>query len=270
MRRFAVLGDPVAHSLSPAMHATAFAALDLEATYEARRIPADRPAELTSVMRRLAAAGGGGNVTLPHKGTAAGALDEASERVRRTGACNCFWGRPGGVLAGDNTDVVGIVGALDALVGRAPGDVVVLGAGGAAAAALDAAIEVGATGVRVANRTGRRARELAERFADRACPVRTMAWPPSGSCDVVVNATSLGLDVADPLPSSFDRLDAGAALDLVYTRTGGTAWTAAACEHGVPCLDGREVLVRQAAACYPHWFGVPGPSADLRRGLGGA
>ena len=95
-RLFAVLGDPVAHSLSPGIQNPAIEAAGVDAVYVALRCGAG---EVSGLMRGLAVAGGGGNVTLPHKEVAAAAVDEPSELVARTGACNTFWledGRPPG------------------------------------------------------------------------------------------------------------------------------------------------------------------------------
>jgi len=98
-RVFAILGDPVAHSLSPAMQNAAFRVLGLPAVYVALRcVPADVP----GLMRALSRAGGGGNVTVPHKEVAAQAVDRRREIVDRIGACNTFWGEEGACV-GDNT-----------------------------------------------------------------------------------------------------------------------------------------------------------------------
>lgn len=278
-RRFGLIGDPVDHSLSPRMHTAGFAAIGVDAEYVLVRIPADAPDAVERQMRRLADLGGG-NVTLPHKRTAARALERSSEAVRATGACNCFWLDDEGRLAGDNTDVPAIRRVLEELAGgRTPADVLVLGAGGAGAAAALAAARLGARLVRIANRTPARADRLAARLAELGFPARAEAWPAAGTCDLVVNATSLGLRPSDPPPASFDRLIARAALDLVYgapadrdaagESRSGTSWTRAAAARGIPATDGLEVLLRQGGACYPRWFGVEAPIDALWRGLAG-
>lgn len=276
--RLGVIGDPVEHSLSPRMHAAGFKALGLEAEYITMRVPAAEGASVETAMRELAATGGG-NVTLPHKGRAALALDEMTDAVRETGACNCFWETSAGQLAGDNTDVTGIAEVLKGLLGgRETGQVLILGAGGAAAAAAVAADRLGASAVRIANRTPVRAARLAARLQRNGRAARPEPWPAAGTCDVVINATSLGLAAGDPLPASFDRVTARLALDLVYAResvegtdddapAGGTSWTRAATARGIPASDGLEVLVRQGAACYPRWFGLEAPIEVLRQAL---
>lgn len=273
-RRFVLVGDPVGHSRSPAMHAEAFAALGLDAEYGVARLETDDEEDVATALRRLAESGGG-NVTVPHKARAARVLDLPTRAVRETGACNCFWMSAAGALAGDNTDIAGIVRALDELLaGRRPGDVLILGAGGAAAAAGVAAGQLEARRIHVANRTPARATRLVARLRQLGLDAHAAAWPAAGTCDVVVNATSLGLRAGDPPPASYDRLTARVALDLVYPPAGAdpgatTSWIRAARSRGIEGADGIEVLVHQAAACYPHWFGLEAPVDALRRGVRG-
>ena len=129
----ALLGDPVDHSLSPVIQNAAFREAGVDGVYVALRCEAP---DLVGFMHGLGRAGGGGNITLPYKQKAASFLDERSEAVRRTGACNTFWGRDGKVC-GDNTDVEGFRRALKHFLGRSSEGfrVLLLGAGGAARAA---------------------------------------------------------------------------------------------------------------------------------------
>lgn len=268
MRTFGLIGDPVSHSLSPAMHRAGFAAIGVDADYDPVRVPADEPGAVESEMRRLAAAGGG-NVTLPHKRVAASVVDEPSGTVVALGACNCFWEMDAGVVAGDNTDVAGICRALEAhLASRPPGRALVLGAGGAAGAAGLALAQLGASSVGISNRTGGRARDLVARLRAIDVPAEGLEDRPAGVWDVIINATSLGLRDGDPLPVGFDRVSAGLILDLVYGRER-TAWVLAADAAGIEWIDGREVLLQQGAACYPHWFGVGAPLDAMRSALFG-
>ena len=256
------------------MHAEAFAELGLEAEYAPARLPTRDPGAVAAALRRHAATGGG-NVTLPHKTRAALALDEPTPAVRATGACNCFWQTDDGRLAGDNTDVEGVEAVLRELLGgRRLEEVLVLGAGGAGAAVAVAVGRLGPGLIRVTNRTSARARRLVERLRALGLDARCEPWPPAGPFDVIVNATTLGLDPVDPPPVSFDRVTARVALDLVYPAVGAetgstTDWVRAARARGIEATDGLEVLVRQAAACYPRWFGVDAPLAALRRGARG-
>ena len=255
------------HSISPAIHAAAFEALGVDARYEVRRTAA---ADLESAMRELARGGprrpGGGNVTVPHKEAAAASLDEPADAVRRSGACNCFWGLPGGELAGDNTDVAAFVDAVEALPGiRLSGArLLLLGAGGGARAVLLASLERGVETIDILNRNPKRAAAAAAHVVGDRLPVRVLEQAPtSGGYDLVVNATTLGLGPADPLPIDLDPLDVGAAFDLVYGERG-TRWTNHAEARGVAAADGLDMLIRQAGYSIRRWLDLEPPLGVMR------
>lgn len=251
-RVFALLGDPVAHSLSPAMHNAAFRALGLDAVYVALPCAA---ADLGTLMRALAAAGGGGNVTIPHKQAAAAvACGPGSERYS---AANTFWAQKGRLVVGD-TDTAGITAAWRAL-GEPPGPWLLIGTGGSAIAAARAGRQAGAA-ITVRSRSeDRRARfEAMLRDLGQTGPAGA---PPA----LVVNCTPLGLDPADPLPLAVEGFPAGAAaLDLVY-RPGSTAWVRALVARGVRAADGREVLLAQGAEAFARWFPDFDPPTEVMR-----
>ena len=268
-RLLALLGDPVAHSLSPTFQNAALRALGLDAVYVALRCAAD---ELPGLLRGIALAGGGGNVTVPHKALAARAVDLGTDAVARTGACNTFW-LEDDTVHGDNTDVEGVREAVRALLGRAPqgARVLLLGAGGAASAAVCALADDGAERIVIANRTPERAHGLAERF--RAPGMRIEVVDAVDALagerfDLAVNATSLGLRPADRLPLDPDAPGpaAGAALDLVYAPRE-TRWVSELRARGVPAADGREMLVRQGAAAFRRWWGMDPPLEVMREAL---
>lgn len=264
--RFALLGDPVEHSLSPRMHAAGFAALGLDAEYVLQRVPGTDSRDVAAAMRALE--GGGGNVTVPHKTAAAAALDEASPMVEATGACNCFWFTGAGRLAGENTDVEGIETVLRERLDGPPASVLILGAGGAAAAAGLATGRLGAGKIIVSNRTAGRAASLAERLRGGGFAAEAGEWPATAEADVVINATSLGLRDDDPLPAEFGEQPPLLVLDLVYGEAG-TPWTRHAEANEIEAVDGLEVLLWQGAACYPLWFGLEAPVRAMRGALFG-
>ncbi len=241
-RVFAILGDPVAHSLSPAMQNAAFRVLGLRAVYVPLRCAPD---DLPMLIRALSRAGGGGNVTVPHKELAARSVDQCRPMVERLGACNCFWGEDGGCV-GDNTDVPGILAALDDLEAP-PGGWLVIGTGGAARAAVGAAREREAA-VAIVSRSADRRR----RFLDWAASQGVAAAEPD-ACTTVINTTPLGLSAHDPLPLATAPARAAVALDLVYGRNE-TAWTRAMRSAGLRAADGRTMLVAQGAAALERWF----------------
>ncbi|WP_420447944.1 shikimate dehydrogenase family protein [Candidatus Palauibacter sp.] len=264
-RRFALLGDPVRHSISPAMHRAAFEIEGLDAEYVARRAAS---AEVGSIMRSADLTGG--NVTLPHKLRAAEALTRPSAAVRATGACNCWWRQADGELAGDNTDVGGLQIALSRLGFQAQrARVLLLGAGGAARAAVHALLEGGASSVEILNRTPARARAMRDAAvacaADAAGALRVIEAPePGATYDLVLNSTSLGLSPEDPLPLDLgarpDRAKFRAAFDMVYA-PGETAWVHHGRALGISARGGLDMLVGQAALSLERWF--PGRAAPF-------
>jgi shikimate dehydrogenase len=259
-RVFAILGDPVGHSLSPRLHNAAFAHCGLDATFVALRTDADG---LPQLMHALARAGGGGSVTVPHKRAAAGAVAAPAAVVRRTGACNTFWSERG-QLCGDNTDVQGFrEAATQHGVVLHQASVLLLGAGGAAAAVL-AVLQDAAARVTIASRTPARAGALCERMGVSA---RIGSIDSGTGFDVIINATPLGLAPGDPFPFPLERVHPGTRLlDLVYA-PGGTAWVQAARPLGIAAFDGTEMLLRQAAAAFRHWTGREAPLDVMRAAL---
>jgi shikimate dehydrogenase len=263
-RLLAVIGDPVTHSLSPAMYNAAIRALGLDAVYVALPTPA---AALPSVLAALAGSGGAGNVTVPHKEAAERGVARKTELCARVGACNTFWTEQG-ELVGDNTDVAGVITCLKQLGVDGSRRWLLVGTGGAARAVAVAAAELGAE-VHVLSRDGARA----QRFADWARSRGARAQPARGALEpeIAINATPLGLHAADPLP-----LDAGrttrlaAALDLVYA-PGETRWVRALRAAGVRAQDGRELLVQQGAAAFARFFPQhPAPVEVMRAAVSAA
>jgi shikimate dehydrogenase len=251
-RLLAVIGDPVAHSLSPLMHNAAYRALGLDAVYVALRAPA---AAVPSVLQALAAAGAAGNVTIPHKEAVERSVTRKTDVCQRAGACNTFWSE-GGVLVGDNTDVPGVRAALGEL--GVDGDRwLVLGTGGAARAVAVAAADAGAA-LWVRSRHPDRAQQFA------AWASASVAHGPV-AVDVVINATPLGLAAGDPLPlDPKDLPGVRAALDLVYA-AGETRWVRALRARGVTARDGREMLVQQGAAAFARFFPETAAPVDVMR-----
>lgn len=240
-RVFALLGNPVGHSLSPVMHNAVFQALGLDAVYVALPCEAD---EVGALMRMLARSGGGGNITIPYKRQAAAWVRPSSGTVLVT--CNTFWGEAGEVV-GDDTDGVGIRAGFEQL-GRPAGTWLILGTGGSAVAT---GLAAGALGAPVAIRS--RSAERRDALADQ---LRTLGVAAGSEQEIglVVNCTPLGLGPRDPAPMPVDQIPAGAAvLDLVYGWAE-TDWVRRAKAAGRRAIDGREVLVAQGGAAFERWF----------------
>ena len=230
----------------------AFRGLGLDWRYVALPVPPDRFAE---TVRALAGSGyRAANVTIPHKRAAHDIADELSDAARAIGAVNTlsFDERRG--VVGHNTDAGGL---LDALGDPPPATALVLGAGGAARAAVWALAGAG-TRVTVWNRTPRRARELADELG-----VEHSERP--GPAELLVNATSVGLRRDDSL-EGLPLVDARVVVDLVYgnSRTPIARWGE---ERGARVVDGLEVLVRQGALSLTLWTGEEAPVDIMRRAV---
>jgi len=272
MPRLGVLGWPVAHSRSPAMHNAALAALGLDG-WRYQRLPVP-PALFAETVAALGGAGfAGANVTIPHKHAALAAADSASDAARAIGAANTLTFAADGTIAAENTDAPGLLAALGRLGEDMPAhpSALVLGAGGSARAAVWALIHAGAREVSVWNRTAERAERLAHELGARAVPGPQAA-------DVLVNCTAVGLDASAELQRSasqevtlnqvgltFDQVgEYSYVVDLVY-REGTTPLVAAARAHGIPTLDGLEILLAQGALSFELWTGRPAPLEVMRR-----
>jgi shikimate dehydrogenase len=258
MKRLAVLGHPVAHSRSPAMQGAALAELGLgsEWRYEAIDLAPD---EFEPRVRAMAGEGFvGANVTVPHKGAALALADTLSETAREIGAANTLSFEAGEIRA-DNTDAQGL---LDALAAPPEGmRTLVLGAGGAARAAVWALVREGAE-VDVWNRTGLRAEHLCAELGGN--PVST---PRQSVYGLIVNTSTAGMGGEDPfaeLPLDAAGFASGqTVVDLVYGERR-SPLLAAAETAGTATVDGIEVLVRQGALSLRLWTGIEPPLETMR------
>ncbi len=258
MPRLGVLGWPVAHSRSPAMHNAALAALGLDG-WRYQRLPVPPPL-FAETVRGLAGAGfAGANVTIPHKEAALALADTVSDAAREIGAANTLTFAASGAIAAENTDAPGLIAALGLPVSGLRAQV--LGAGGSARAAVWALLRAGASEVLVWNRTSSRAERLAADLGARAVDA------PEGA-DLLVNCTSVGLGI-EPLATgerSLNQLhlrgdqigEYSHVADLVY-RPGSTPLLAAAAAAGVRTTDGLEILAAQGALSFALWTGREPP-----------
>jgi shikimate dehydrogenase len=260
----AVIGSPVHHSLSPAIHNAAFAAAGLDWAYVAFEVAAGGGAAALDAMRTMGL--GGLSVTMPHKDDVAAAADTRSATVERLGAANCVVPQGAGRLRAENTDGAGFVASLrDAGVDPDGLRCCVLGAGGAARAVVLALAEAGAAAVVVVNRTpanGERAAALANAAGRFVLPVGA-AGAVAGA-DLVVNATPIGMGEGNASPVEGSWLGAGQVVaDLVYHPLE-TPLLQAAAATGCRTVDGLGMLVHQAALAFEAWTGEPAPLAAMR------
>ena len=266
-RTIALLGHPVAHSISPAFQQAALDALTIDARYEAWDVT---PEELPSAVERLRSGSVlGANVTVPHKVEAMRLIDAPDPLAEMVGALNTIVNRDGRLQA-TNTDVTGIRRALEAAETELRGKhVLIFGAGGAARAAVVAMRGAGAAHVTVANRTEARARELialgGSDFDVRACPLdleSSRLLAALGAAHVIIQSTSLGMlhgpdEGASPIPARLmQRWQT--AFDLVYVPEE-TPFLAAAAQAGAKVVGGLAMLVHQGAESFRLWTGEEPP-----------
>lgn len=264
--RVALFGNPLGHSVSPAMHHAAAAATGTALRYELWPLPADELAGAVETVRGDAWLGA--NVTLPHKPAMLALVDDVSARARRIGAINTLYKRNGRLL-GENTDAPAFMRCLRLQLGFEPANerVVILGAGGAARAAVVALGEAGVRSMALWNRSADRAAALAAALEGAGATLRVV---PSGALDrwlpeatLLVNATSVGLD-GSSLPIEHPLVGAQGlrVFDMVYGLEG-TPLVRHALGQGLVAVDGLWMLVRQAAAAFALWTGVEPPEAVM-------
>lgn len=249
-----VIGHPIAHSLSPGIHAEAARADGRSVAYHAFDV---EPEALGAAIRGLVALGArGANLTVPHKVAGAQLMDRLEPEAAATGSVNTITIAVDGTLIGATSDVEGVLVAVrEDLRLEVPGlRVAVVGSGGAARAAVFAFVQAGAASVGVLARSEVRAAELV-----RGIGGHLVRSPDDlGTVDLVVQATSVGM-VGGPDPGGSAVPDwllerAGAALDLVY-RPAVTPLIQAARRRGIPAANGLTMLAAQARGSYRRWFG---------------
>jgi shikimate dehydrogenase len=256
-RRAGVIGHPVAHSRSPAMHSAAYAELRIGWEYVAVDVPPER---LPGFVAGMAAAGFVGvNVTIPHKHAVIPLCSEIGPEAAAAGSVNTLLVRSG-EIHGESTDGRGLLWALGAVE---PADALVLGAGGAARAAVAALRDAGWE-VAVSARRLEAAAELGA----------AVSWPPDRAAALIVNATPLGQRETPrpgpgvPVPIAPSLLGPGmTVVDLAYRGDGAeTPLCAAARERGARVVDGIEVLIGQGIYAFELLTGRPAPVEAMRRG----
>jgi shikimate dehydrogenase len=249
--RLVLLGDPVAHSRSPAIWAAALGAAGIGGTYEARPVDAAGVAGAVAEIREGSL--DGANVTMPHKELAAALADRGTAEVTRCEAANTLVAEGRHIVA-HNTDVLGVRALWEARTLPSDAPVLILGAGGAAAAVL---VAVGDQECFISARHPRAAEAVGERVGGSATVV---PWGHAVTGAVVVNATPLGMH-GEELPTGLVE-QAGGLYDLAY---GDRPTPAIETAHrlGLPAVDGLDHLVAQAAGSFEIWVGMAAPIAAM-------
>lgn len=267
--RYAVMGNPVSHSLSPRIHAAFARQTGERLVYEA--IQVDEGGFPQAVGNFQGAGGKGLNITLPFKREAWRLADSRSPRAELAGAVNTMLFLDGGRVHGDNTDGVGLVRDLTAnlgvtITGRR---VLLVGAGGAARGALGPLLDERPAALVIVNRTADRATELAKAFDGQGVPIDGCGFEDlrDRAFDLIVNCTSASLH-GEILPLPASAIAAGGwCYDMMYGRapTPFLRWSAA---HGAAgSADGLGMLVEQAAESFLLWRGVRPDTAPVRAEL---
>jgi shikimate dehydrogenase len=274
--RFCVIGDPVEHSLSPAMHNAAFNALGIDAVYDKRLV---EPAQLVDAVAELRALQiAGFNVTVPHKETIMALLDHVEPAARAIGAVNTVV-REGDRLIGCNTDAEGLAASLrEARVELKSAHVVIVGAGGAARAAVVGLGRAGASTIVIAARRADRAEALARELREAAgvpavgVDMRKGLRASLATATLLVQATTATLNnnagadaFADSIPLGMMPLHA-TVIDLVY-RPLRTTLLERASKNGLRTVDGLGMLLHQGAVAFSRWTGQPAPLDVMRQAL---
>jgi shikimate dehydrogenase len=264
-----IMGWPVAHSRSPALHGYWLAEHRIDGAYVPLAVP---PGRLEQALRALPALGFRGcNLTIPHKQAALRVMDRVDAFARRIGAMNTVVVAADGSLEGSNTDVFGF---RENLREQAPdwdpsaGPAIVLGAGGSARAVVAAVMAAGVREVCLVNRTLDRAEALARELGEPGTRITTHPWDSRAEvlreAGLLVNTTSLGMDKEPPLDIDLQALpDAAVVVDIVYVPRE-TGLLAAARRRGNRAVDGLGMLLHQGRPGFEAWYG---PAVTVTPGL---
>jgi 3-dehydroquinate dehydratase/shikimate dehydrogenase len=256
-RVYGVAGDPVAHSLSPAMLNTAFRRENVNAVY--LPLHAKTMEDLTACVQDIPIAGL--SITMPYKEPIVKELDKSDPWTTKVGACNTLVRSQDGNLYGFNTDVNGVVRPLELRIRLQGARILVLGAGGAARAAVFGLKERGAE-VSILNRTAGPAQKLAKQARAKVIN-RTML--KKLEYDVIINATPAGMEGnRDPLPLAEQELKAKYFFEMVYNPAE-TKMMKMASARGMHVIPGSEMFVQQGARQFEIWTGKPAPLIDMQR-----
>ncbi len=256
--RYAVVGNPVAHSLSPRIHTRFATQTAQDIRYEAIEIPLK---SFASGVRELQRQGYRGiNVTVPFKREAWELCDHLSTRAQDAGAVNTLSFLADGSVTGDNTDGVGLTNDLINNLGVSIGrqKILLLGAGGAVRGVLGPILALSPERLTIANRTPQKAEALARDFKTFG-EIHTLEYESAGTAnyDIIINGTAAGLSHQIPPVTDSVLSDNTVCYDMMYSLGRATAFVDWALSHGVKqAFDGRGMLVEQAAAAFHIWRGI--------------
>lgn len=261
--QYRVIGQPISHSLSPTIHQMFAQELDINLNYEKAEVA---PGELAQALEKFARFGVSGlNITLPLKEEAIGLASELTERARLAGAANTVVIKAAGDYLMDNTDGVGLIRDLSAnwQVDLLDKDILILGAGGAVRGVIFPLLASRPRSIWIANRTLTKAQSLVALATDAGAgrnidlTASDLQGLTQTKFDIVINGTSLGVSGQVPGINAAIFADTEFCYDMMYHKSGHTAFTRYANENGAPAsADGLGMLVEQAAEAFKLWHGV--------------
>lgn len=251
---YAVIGNPIAHSKSPLIHAAFAREVSQDISYERILAPLDQFRETVDAFRQRGARGA--NVTVPFKFAAYEYATKLTDRAKASGAVNTLR-FDGEEVFGDNTDGIGLTRDITENLGVAIGGarVLMLGAGGAAYGVAGALLDQHPSTLAIANRTFEKAQQLAAKYSGSVAHAMTFDHLPSQSFEIIINATSASLSDELPLVSILNFATHSLAYDMMYGK-GETAFLQLAKRAGARTADGVGMLAEQAAEAFYVWRGV--------------
>lgn len=257
---YGIIGHPLGHTMSPALHNSGFNMFSLQSVYMAFPTPPEKLAEFMESFRTLPMYGA--SVTIPHKETVMEYVDTITPRAEKVGAVNTLYWEHDDIV-GDNTDVLGFMAPLKDKK-KTLKKALVLGAGGAAKAVLAGLQELGINDITICNRTAQRAENLATQFK-----IDAVAWEDRGSvnADLIINTTPMGMsgEHVDATPFTAEMFqEHGTAYDLVYNPLE-TTFLRTAKEAGWETIDGLHMFAAQGAEQFKLWTGKNIPHEHIRK-----
>lgn len=265
---FAVIGDPIAQSLSPHMHDEWFKENSLDASYVPVRVPRGMTQDGIAGLRLLGCSGW--NVTVPHKSDVMPHLDRIEGQAAAMGAVNTVLRESDGTLTGANTDGSGFVRALEETYGadRKEAEILLIGAGGAAKGIAYALEENGYGPITITNRTAERAEALSSRLARSSVLSIEEAAGQLGRFGIVIQTTTVGMHYSElGIPLCLDALEPGTAvIDIIYNPLE-TEFLKQARERGAETSNGVGMFVHQGALAFERWTGIRPDTAGMIRRL---
>jgi shikimate dehydrogenase len=266
VKTFAVIGDPIEHSLSPSIHNAAFKALNLDCTYIAYRIPRGELKEGIESLRQINISGF--NVTIPHKIEMMKHLDDASQECNTIGATNTV-SNENGKLVGYNTDMDGFLQPIKQRnIGISGESVLVLGSGGAARAIVAGFAKERAKKITIANRTEQKAQEIAKFASSLGMESNhtTLNNVDASKYRFIINATSVGLK-NEPSPISTDLINSNHIIyDIIYMPMN-TDFISQSKKKSATIIYGYEMLLGQAALAFQIWHKTQAPYEAMKKVL---